>query len=119
MAEQSEPRGRKGHSGGRGTVSSRAGGDEAAAADFVEKVVSDPAAPPAVWLLAGYPGRSAREGQMRLYLSPDLSAWIDVPEEAVVHTEEIPTQLAWPPCIVAWVRQDAHLTPGYRGMTVR
>ena len=48
-------------------------------ASFVRDIVSDPKAVPDVMLLYGYLGASSEEGHERLYLSPDLTNYVEVP----------------------------------------
>ncbi len=68
---------------------------------FTTKLVKDPSRPPETLLLRGYPGASSEEGHERLYTDADLSSWIDVPKEAVLHTQEVagsdglPLTLTW------------------------
>ncbi len=88
-----------------------------AAANFVSKIVEDPASPPAVVLLTGYPGGSAGEGTSRFYLSPDLAFWLDVPSEAVVHVQDIDSSQNPLGAVAVWVRQDAKVTGGNRWST--
>ncbi len=83
------------------------------AANHVAAIVSDPANPPQTILVGGYPGKSPYEGYERLYLTPDLSYWIDVLQDDVLHTQPIPNDplhgVYW------WIRADAHiLYPGQK-----
>jgi hypothetical protein len=82
-------------------------------ADFVAKIVADPNSPPALFVLRGYPGPSARENYTRLYLGLDLAAWLDIPTTAVVHTEPVPREFDWLGGAVLWVRRDVQLIPGW------
>ena len=50
------------------------------AADFIRQIVSDPKNVPDVMLLTGYLGASSEEGHDRLYLSPDLTNYVEIPE---------------------------------------
>lgn len=80
---------------------------------FADRVVSDPANPPELAVLSGYPGASSLERHLRLYLTLDLSEYIDVPESAVVHQEavgEAPLQ-----SVVMWIRRNAEVTSSGRG----
>ena len=52
---------------------------------FVRAIVKDPANVPDVMQLYGYGGASSEEGHDRLYLSPDLSAYVEVPRAAILH----------------------------------
>jgi hypothetical protein len=53
-------------------------------ASFVREIVSDPKNVPDVILLYGYLGASSEEGHNRLYLSPDLANYVEIPKEAVL-----------------------------------
>jgi hypothetical protein len=81
---------------------------------FVANVVGDPNAVPAVYVISGYPGAAGADGQTRLYLGPDLSSWVEIPQDAVVHVEAIPGDSNWLGAVLMWVKQDAQVTPGNR-----
>ena len=51
--------------------------------DFVSTLVEDPADPPVLMLLNGYVGTSDDETRIRVYRSPDLSSWVDIPKEKI------------------------------------
>ena len=89
-------------------------GAHVAAADFVTKVVADPSAPPAVYLVSGYPGPSSRDGHTRLYYTPDLSVWLEIPSDAIVHTQELTHDRNVLGAVLMWVRQDAQISDGNR-----
>lgn len=57
---------------------------------WVDRVAADPADVPAVRLLCGYPGKAPEKGCRRIYLQPDLSDWVDVAEQDVLHEEAVP-----------------------------
>ena len=40
--------------------------------------------------LVGFPGESAEPGHRRLYLDVFLAAYVDIPDEALLHAQEIP-----------------------------
>jgi hypothetical protein len=82
---------------------------------FVARVVADPAQVPGVWLLVGYLGDAPQPDQRRLYLTPDLSQWVDMAADALLHTAPVPGD--WLGAVVAWVRQDAQLVAGNRWST--
>jgi hypothetical protein len=54
---------------------------------FVEKLVSDPAAPPRLVRLRGYRGASDKEGCVRLYRTLGVDRWLDIPRERIYHFE--------------------------------
>ena len=53
--------------------------------NFVRHVVPDPKNVPDVMLLYGYLGASSEEANERLYLSPDLSNYVEVPTASILH----------------------------------
>ena len=80
-------------------------------ADFIEKVVSDAKDPPETRLLTGWLGDAADEGYRRLYTNAELSAYIDIPVAAILHSE--PMRDAQPPgAVFVWIRRDADLKQG-------
>jgi hypothetical protein len=57
----------------------------------VEALVSDPAqGPPGTAVLHGYLGKSPTEGVWRLYLTPALDEYVEVPESEIQHSETLP-----------------------------
>src|SRR5262245_31904435 len=75
-------------------------------ADFVSSIVKDPKNVPDVMRLFGYPGTSSEEGHERLYLNPDLTNYVEVPTQAILHrmTDQDPHgAVCW------WVKKDAAL----------
>jgi hypothetical protein len=78
-------------------------------ADFVRRIVTDPRNVPDVMRLYGYPGASSEENHDRLYLSPDLSTYIEVPREATLHRMAVPAEQDPNGAVVLWVRRDAAL----------
>lgn len=52
----------------------------------------------------GYRGASSVEGHTRLYASPDLSSWWEIPEDAVLHREAIPGDPLG--AEILWIRRD-------------
>jgi hypothetical protein len=63
------------------------GARDRAEAAFIARIVKDPKNPPKTTLLMGYLGRSSEEGHTRVYLDPELSEYVEVPNEAILHTE--------------------------------
>lgn len=79
--------------------------------DFVDALVEDPANPPQLQTLAGYRGRSAKEGHTRLYSDPELSGWVDIPDDAILLTRETRDDYGLGRSLV-WVKADAQLEAG-------
>ena len=81
------------------------GGD----AEFVRRIVTDPNNVPDVMRLYGYLGASSEENHERLYLSPDLSNYVEVPASAILHRMAVPQDQDPHGAVMLWVRRDAAL----------
>jgi hypothetical protein len=80
-------------------------------ADFVGRVVGDAKNPPETRLLTGWFGDSGEERYRRLYTDAQLSGYVDIPADAILHTEEI--RDAQPAgSVLVWVKADAPLKSG-------
>jgi hypothetical protein len=82
------------------------GGD---AAHFIRQVVPDPKNVPDVTLLTGYLGASSEEAHERLYLSPDLTNYVEVPKAAILHQAPLPKEQDANGGVTLWVKKDAAL----------
>jgi hypothetical protein len=71
---------------------------------FVGRLVPDPSSPPELTLLVGYPGGSVEKGHVRLYASPDLSRWWEIPEDDVLHRQAVPNDPLG--AEIVWIRRD-------------
>ena len=78
-------------------------------ANFVRQIVTDPKNVPDVMLLNGYLGASSEEGHERLYLSPDLSSYVEIPAAAILHRAAMPKEQDANGGVTLWVRKDAAL----------
>jgi hypothetical protein len=78
-------------------------------AEFVRRIVTDPTNVPDVMRLYGYPGPSSEEGHDRLYLTPDLSSYVEVPRDAILHRMTVPPERDPNGAVVLWVRRNATL----------
>jgi hypothetical protein len=75
-------------------------------AEFIGRVVTDAKNPPDARLLTGWFGDAGEEGKRRLYTSADLSAYVDLPTDAILHSE--PVRDSQPPgAFFVWARRDA------------
>ncbi len=77
--------------------------------NFVRHIVADPKNVPDVMLLYGYSGASSEEGHERLYLSPDLSAFVEVPNASILHRAEAAKEQDPNGGVTLWVKKDAAL----------
>lgn len=56
---------------------------------LVEALVPDPGSLADVVMLHGYLGKSAAEGSWRLYLTPALDEYVEVPEDKILHHRKL------------------------------
>lgn len=77
--------------------------------NFVRHVVPDPKNVPDVMLLYGYLGASSEEANERLYLSPDLSNYVEVPTASILHRAQSAAEQDSLGGVTLWVRKDAAL----------
>jgi hypothetical protein len=86
---------------------------------LVSKLVHDPKNPPNTLLLSGFVGKSSEEGHTRLYFDPQLSDYVEIPNAAILHTQEIPKDQSPLGGTYVWIQRDAALTHGKAGDTNR
>ena len=79
---------------------------------IVDKLVSDPTSPPRVALLSGFVGTAGESGHTRIYLDPELSAWVDVPDDAILNRQPIPESVSPLGGSYVWIARDAEVAPG-------
>ncbi len=75
--------------------------------DWLGKIAPDPFNPPNALIFAGFLGKSSESNHARLYLGPDLSDYLEIPHEDILHFRPaLGTALyAW----YVWVKADAEL----------
>src|SRR5947208_10258363 len=78
-------------------------------------VVRDPRDPPDLQLLVGFPGASSEEGHTRLYLEPLLSDYVEIPDDAILHVQNLPPETSPLGGAYLWVRRDAQVIHGKAG----
>lgn len=83
--------------------------------DFVAKVVKDVNNPPDTILLTGYLGKSSEEGHTRLYFDPELKNYVEIPNDAVLHSQEIPEEQSSLGGAHVWIKSDAEVIHGKVG----
>jgi hypothetical protein len=79
--------------------------------DFVAQVNPDPTTARGGTVLAGFIGKGAAAGDLRVYGDHSLTSWVDVPADAVLHAVELPAASSPLGGSVLWVKSDAKLTP--------
>ncbi len=83
--------------------------------DFVAKVVKDPKQPPDTILLTGYLGKSSEDGHTRLHFDPELKNYVEIPNDAILHTQEISKEHSSLGGSHVWIKSDAELIHGKVG----
>lgn len=83
----------------------------AGAASFVAKIVKDPKNPPATLMLTGFLGASSESEHTRLYFDANLSSYVEIPNDAILHTQDTAAEDGLGGSYV-WIKRDAQLTYG-------
>jgi hypothetical protein len=74
---------------------------------LVEALAPDPTQPPRrATRLFGFPGPAADAGSTRLWLDLDLTSYVDVPDEVILHSQTLENEQG----TVLWVESEAQLT---------
>src|SRR5690349_17342997 len=74
---------------------------------LVEALASDPNQPPEqATKLFGFPGPAADAKSTRLWLDADLTSYVDVPDDAIVHSQTLENDQG----TILWVEPSATLT---------
>ncbi len=77
--------------------------------EFIREFVTDPANVPDVMCLYGYLGQSTEDGHERLYQSPSLTPYIEVPTKAILYRKKAAHEHDPLGGVTLWVRRDAKL----------
>ncbi len=77
--------------------------------NFIRHIVTDPKNVPDVMLLTGYLGASSEEAHERLYLSADLTNYVEIPNTAILHQAPLPKEQDAHGGVTLWVKKDAAL----------
>ena len=93
----------------REPIPERAARDEDPGNDFVAKIVEDPSNPPQTLLLSGYIGTASVPDHTRLYLDPELSDYVDIPQDAILHVAHRPREQGPLRGSYLWIKRDAEL----------
>src|SRR5207247_9739178 len=80
--------------------------------NFIAKIVKDPASPPKTILLRGYLGDSSEEGHTRLYLDAQLNNYVEIPDDAILHEEDVAKDQSPLGETYVWIKQDKKVIHG-------
>jgi hypothetical protein len=79
--------------------------------DIVKKVRPDPGAEPSkVIMLNGFLGEGKEKGRWRLYLTPQLTEYVEIAEDDIVHSVSLATEKDPLLGTQLWVKSDANIT---------
>jgi hypothetical protein len=84
-------------------------------ADWIARVVRDPSQPANATTLTGYLGDSAKDGHARLYFDVDLSSYVDIPADDLLHAQRLPQDQSPLGEVIVWIRRTAKLVQGTEG----
>ncbi|GAC1349478.1 MAG: hypothetical protein NVSMB27_23000 [Ktedonobacteraceae bacterium] len=77
---------------------------------LVEKLMPDPSqGHPDVRMLVGFLGRSSQPEYCRLYLTPELDAYMEIPRDAIVHNQSLANEQNPMDGTRLWVKQDTEV----------
>jgi hypothetical protein len=93
----------------------RPAGRGANPANFVNRIVKDPLQPPDAIVLSGYLGSSSEPGHTRVYFDLQLSSFVEIPDDAILHVEETATGDSPLGVSYVWIKRDATLVHGRPG----
>jgi len=76
---------------------------------LIKNLVNDPSKVPNLKMLSGYLGNSNQDKFWRLYLTPELNEFIEIPEEEVVHYKRLEDDQSPLGGTILWVKNDTTL----------
>lgn len=80
--------------------------------NFVAKIVTDPKQVPDALLLKGFLGASSEEKHTRLYFDAQLSTYVEIPDDGILHTQDVSTEASPLGGTYVWINKDAVLVHG-------
>src|SRR6266481_3275541 len=82
---------------------------------LVSRIVGDPAQPADTIWLTGFLGPSSEAGHTRVYSDPSFETYVDVPTDAIIHTEPLPKDQSPLGGSYVWIKKDAEVLHGKVG----
>ena len=77
--------------------------------ELVNKLAPEPSQLQPLTVLSGFPGRSPQTGYWRLYLTPTLDEYVEIPEGDIVHSQAPEPGQSATAATMIWVRSEAPL----------
>src|SRR5689334_14808375 len=72
--------------------------------ELVDRLMPDPSQQQPLTILSGFLGRSPQAGHWRLYLTPTLDEYVEIPEEDIVHSQPLGQEQSALGGTMVWVR---------------
>jgi hypothetical protein len=76
---------------------------------LVAGLVPDPSNVPDLAILSGFLGNSSQTGHWRLYFTPDLSEWAEIPKASILHSVQLTHSQSPLGGTIVWVARTAKL----------
>ena len=83
--------------------------------EFVSQIVKDPNKHVEVLLLSGFVGPSSEKEHTRLYFDPELSQYVEIPNKAILHSQQMGPETSPLGGVYLWIARDAQLVQGKAG----
>ncbi len=83
--------------------------------EFVSQIVKDPNKHVEILLLSGFVGPSSEKEHTRLYFDPELSQYVEIPNKAILHSQQMGPETSPLGGVYVWIARDAQLVQGKAG----
>jgi hypothetical protein len=80
--------------------------------NFISKIVTDPKQVPDTLMLSGYLGASSEDKHTRLYFDTNLSSYVEIPDDGILHTQDYPADASPFGGSYLWIKKDAVIVHG-------
>lgn len=77
--------------------------------ELIDKLMPDPSQQQSLTVLSGFLGQSKQAGHWRLYLTPTLDEYVEIPEEDIVHSQSLGPDQSDLGGTMVWVRSGTPL----------
>lgn len=77
--------------------------------EIITALVKDASDVPDVRMLIGFRGKSSRKGYCRLYLTPELSEYVEIPQDEIHHWQQLDKERFPLGGVAVWVNREADL----------
>ena len=77
--------------------------------ELIDDLIPDPSQHEPVTALSGFLGKSTQAGHWRLYLTPELDQYVEIPEDAILRTKPSPASGPTLAGSIVWIRASTPL----------